>query len=74
MWLLKWWRWFLWLRLPPAEAVKHPEEGDHHIDKDDKGEQGVRDVRVWAVPEQLVNRLFSFFVCNNELTCNQEPQ
>ena len=30
-------------RIYPAEAVEQVEEGDHHVDEDDQGEQGVRD-------------------------------
>ena len=29
------------VRLPPAEGVEHVEEGDHHVDEDYQGEQGV---------------------------------
>ena len=38
----------LWGWLPPAEGVEHPEEGDHNIDEDDQGEQGVGDAGVGA--------------------------
>ena len=45
--LLLMWGWrLLWSRLPPAEGVEHPEEGDRHIDEDDQGEQGVGDTGV----------------------------
>ena len=41
-------RWLLWGRLPPAEGIEHPEEGDGHVDEDDQGEQGVGDAGVGA--------------------------
>lgn len=28
-------------RINPAESVEEVEEGDHHVDEDDQGEQGV---------------------------------
>ena len=30
-------------RIYPAEAIEQVEEGDHHIDEDDQGEEGVGD-------------------------------
>ena len=65
-------RWLLWGRLPPAEGVEHPEEGDRHVDEDDQGEQGVGDAGVGTNSKSGLHILGWDDKCAS-LTCIQGP-